>query len=143
MELKFVNFLKQIEENSFETNTTANGNIIIQQTLRNKLRQEGVAALKEDLTNLYGNWFDVVETKEGIVIVAENDDFTFSWEVKNTIKSLDYDPFIEANRFEEEKADKANKKAARENEKQMRQKALELKRAKKLAELEKQQSLIK
>lgn len=55
MELKFVNFLKQIEENNFETNTTANGNIIIQQTLRNKLRQEGVAALKEDLTNLYGN----------------------------------------------------------------------------------------
>ena len=39
-----------------------------------------MAALKADLVALYHDvaGFDVVETKEGIVIVAENDEFTFS-----------------------------------------------------------------
>jgi hypothetical protein len=47
---------------------------------------------------IYGDEFDIVETKEGIVIVAENqaDDWTFSWELKSTIKALNFDPFLEA-----------------------------------------------
>ena len=71
--------------------------------------------------------FDVVETKDGIVIVAENEpgDFTFSWEVKTTIKAIDYDPFI---------------KAQREKDKEDKIKATEAKRAKKLAELEARQN---
>lgn len=74
-----------------------------------------MAALKTDLTALYHDvaGFDVVETKEGIVIVAENDEFTFSWEIKSTIKSLDYEPFEEANAYDDEVAAKAAKKAAK------------------------------
>ena len=92
------------------TNTTANGMVTIQQTQRNQLRKEGLQAFKQDLIDWYGSeGFDVVETKEGIVIVAEaaarNDDdgdggYTFSWEIKPTIKNLDYDHFIESNNFE-------------------------------------------
>ena len=43
---------------------------------------------------MYGEDFDILETKEGIVIAAENEpgEFTFSWELKSTIKSIDYDP---------------------------------------------------
>lgn len=55
------------------TNTTSKGETTIQQTPRNELRREGLNALKQDLINLYGDDFDVVETKEGIIIVAENE----------------------------------------------------------------------
>jgi hypothetical protein len=107
------------------------------------LRKRGVEALRQDLQWLYGEEFDVVETKEGIVIVAENEpgDFTFSWELKNTIKSLDYDPFIQANNYEEAQAEKQAKKARQEAEKTAKLKALEEKRAKKLAEIEKLKNL--
>lgn len=74
---KFAEFLKEIEENTYPTNITSTGSITIQQSVRNDLRKKGVAALKEDLTALYSD-FDIVETKDGIVIVAENEHFTFS-----------------------------------------------------------------
>ena len=116
---KFSEFLRMVEETEYETNTTATGALTIQQSARNELRKIGVAALKADLEWLYGEEFDVVETKEGIVLVAENKpgDFTFSWELKNTIKSLDYDPFIQASNYEEAVAEKAEKKARVEAEK--------------------------
>ena len=125
------------------TNTTANGMVTIQQTQRNQLRKEGLQAFKQDLIDWYGNeGFDVVETKEGIVIVAEaaaNDDgdndggYTFSWEIKPTIKNLDYDPFIEANNFEEDKANKAQKKARQQAEKEAKNARLIKKREERLA----------
>ena len=126
------------------TNTTANGMVTIQQTQRNQLRKEGLQAFKQDLINWYGNeGFDVVETKEGIVIVAEaaaDDDgdggdggYTFSWEIKPTIKNLDYDPFIEANNFEEDKANKAQKKARQQAEKEAKNARLIKKREERLA----------
>ena len=68
---KFSEFLRMVEETEYETNTTATGALTIQQSARNELRKIGVAALKADLEWLYGNEFDVVETKEGIVLVAE------------------------------------------------------------------------
>jgi len=70
--------------------------------------------------------------------VAENEpgDFTFSWEVKTTIKSIDYDPFTEANAFDDENAEKEAKKQARAAEKERKIQAINEKRAKKLAELE-------
>ena len=141
---KFSKFLRMVEETEYETNTTATGALTIQQSVRNDLRKIGVAALKEDLQWLYGNDFDVVETKEGIVIVAENEpgDFTFSWELKNTIKSLDYDPFIQASNYEESIAEKAEKKAKIEAEKEERARRLEEKRAKKLAEIEAKRNLL-
>ena len=46
---KFGEFLKKIEAANFETNTTATGALTIQQSKRNELRKEGVAALKADL----------------------------------------------------------------------------------------------
>ena len=141
---KFSEFLRMVEETEYETNTTATGALTIQQSARNELRKIGVAALKADLEWLYGDEFDVVETKEGIVLVAENEpgDFTFSWELKNTIKSLDYDPFIQASNYEEAVAEKAEKKAKAEAEKAERAQKLEEKRAKKLAEIEAKKNLL-
>ena len=141
---KFSEFLRMVEETEYETNTTATGALTIQQSARNELRKIGVAALKADLEWLYGEEFDVVETKEGIVLVAENKpgDFTFSWELKNTIKSLDYDPFIQASNYEEAIAEKAEKKARAEAEKAERAQKLEEKRAKKLAEIEAKKNLL-
>ena len=141
---KFSEFLRMVEETEYETNTTATGALTIQQSARNELRKVGVAALKADLEWLYGDEFDVVETKEGIVLVAENEpgDFTFSWELKNTIKSLDYDPFIQASNYEEAVAEKAEKRARVEAEKAERAQKLEEKRAKKLAEIEAKKNLL-
>lgn len=134
---KFKDFLKMVEETEFDTNTTATGAYTIQQSQRNLLRKEGVAAFKEDLQWLYGDDFDVVETKDGIVVVAENEpgDFTFSWEIKTTIKSIDYDPFVEAGNFEDEVQEKEQKKLQRELAKAKKAEEIENKRKKKLAEL--------
>lgn len=76
----FGDFLHSVEQMQFTTNTTSKGDITIQQTPRNELRRQGLQALIKDLVMLYGEDFDVVETKEGIVIVAENqpDGWTFS-----------------------------------------------------------------
>lgn len=134
---EFLTFLQEVENTEFETNTTATGAETIQQSARNELRKRGVEALFNDLVALYGSE-RVVETKDGIVIVAENEPvgFTFSWELKSTIKSIDYDPFIEAMNYEEEQAMKAEKRAAKEQAKADKIKMLEEKRAKKLAEIE-------
>ena len=139
---QFADFLSEVEQTEFDTNTTATGTLTIQQSQRNLLLKKGIAAFKADLEWLYGDLFDVVETKDGIVIVAENEpgDFTFSWEVKTTIKAIDYDPFIEASAFEESEIQKASKKAQREKDKEDKIKATEAKRAKKLAELEARQN---
>ena len=131
--LEFKNFLHSIENRTFNTISTAAGIETIQQTTRNELRKEGLAALKADLEMLYGDSFDVVETANGLVIVAENlpGDFTFSWEIKSTIKAIDYDPFVEANKWEDAQEAKAAKLAAKEQAKL----ALEQKRRRKLVEL--------
>lgn len=72
--LHFKDFLREVQVSEFDTNITTSGTTTIQQTERNRLRKEGVRALKKDLENLYADEFDIVETKEGIVIVAESDD---------------------------------------------------------------------
>lgn len=46
---KFSEFLKIVEATEYGTNTTATGALTIQQSARNELRKQGVAALKEDL----------------------------------------------------------------------------------------------
>ena len=143
-EWEFIKFLKEIEIADFPTNTTATGTITIQQSLRNELRKKGVAALKSDLQKIYGDQFDILETKEGIVIAAENEpgDFTFSWELKNTIKSIDYDPFIEANNYDIAVAEKQAHKLKVEEEKATRAANIQAKREAKLAELERKKNLI-
>ena len=135
MELKFKQFLHDIENREFDIITTDSGSEIIQQTTRNELRKEGLAALKWDLQQLYGDDFDIVETKEGLVIVSENlpGDFTFSWEIKNTIKSIDYDPFLEAGKYEDALAAKEAAKAERAAKKDAERLAVEQKRQAKLA----------
>ena len=62
--------------------------------------------------------------------------------MKNTIKSLDYDPFIQASNYEEALAEKAAKKAQSEAERQGRLNRLAEKRARKLAELEAQRDMM-
>lgn len=142
-DLQFGKFLEAVVDTNFETNTTATGTVTIQQSARNLLRKQGVEALKHDLELMYGEEFDILETKEGIIIAAENEpgEFTFSWELKSTIKSIDYDPFIEANNYDEEVAMKEEKKLRREQEKATKLKMLEEKRAKKLAEIERRREL--
>ena len=142
-QLWFGEFLKEVAKTEYETNTTATGTVTIQQSTRNALLKKGVEALKHDHELMYGEDFDVLETKEGIVIAAENDpgEFTFSWELKSTIKSIDYDPFIEANNYDEEVATKQEKKLRKEQEKAAKIKQLEEKRAKKLAEIERRKEL--
>ena len=141
----FCEFLAEVEQTEFETNTTATGAYTIQQSQRNALRKRGLEAFKKDLEWLYGRQFDVVETKDGIVIVAENEpgDFTFSWEVKTTIKSIDYDPFEEAALFEESEQAKVQKKELKDAEKARKIAATEERRAKKLAEIEAKKALYK
>ena len=46
---QFIDFLKGVEQTEFEINTTATGAQTIQQSRRNILRKEGIAALKADL----------------------------------------------------------------------------------------------
>ena len=79
-DLEFTKFLKEVEQSQYDTNTTATGTVTIQQTTRNVLRKAGLAALKHDLELIYGDEFDILETKEGLVVAAENEpgDFTFS-----------------------------------------------------------------
>lgn len=45
----FAEFLSKVEETEFDTNTTATGTLTIQQSQRNLLRKEGIAAFKADL----------------------------------------------------------------------------------------------
>lgn len=136
-DLEFNQFLQTVAKNSYGTNTTAVGTVTIQQSERNALRKQGVEALKNDLIKMYGTEFDVLETKDGIVIAVENEpgNFTFSWELKSTIKSLDYDPFIEANNYDEELAVKQEKRYAKELAKRLKLQMLEEKRLKKLEEI--------
>lgn len=136
---KFVEFLHEIEEAVLPTNETTKGDITIQQTPRNELRRKGLDALKQDLQVIYGDEFDIVETKEGIVIVAENqaDDWTFSWELKSTIKALNFDPFLEAGNWDEDQAAKRAKKERIATERAAKEKALAEKRAKAMARMDK------
>lgn len=71
MTSSFKQFLKKVEQTEFKTNTTASGTLTIQQTKRNELRVEGVEALRQDLVALYGDDFDILTTKEGLIIVVE------------------------------------------------------------------------
>ena len=71
--LAFKDFLHKLEQLPLEVKEKTNGTATIQQTTRNILREEGVAALLADLTALYGDEFDIVETADGIDFVAENE----------------------------------------------------------------------
>ena len=46
---QFIEFLREVADTEYETNTTATGSVTIQQSIRNELRKRGVAALKADL----------------------------------------------------------------------------------------------
>lgn len=46
---KFKEFLNMVENTEYQTNTTATGALTIQQSVRNELRKQGIAALKADL----------------------------------------------------------------------------------------------
>ena len=76
----FLTFLQELESTELPTNTTATGSIIIQQSLRNELRKRGLKAFGAFLKDTYGDKFDILETKEGLVIAVENapGDFTLS-----------------------------------------------------------------
>lgn len=141
----FKDFLHEVATNTYATNTTSTGTVTIQQSARNELRKRGLEALISDLKALWGDDFDILETKEGIVIAVENEPggFTFSWELKSTIKSLDFDPFLEAIAYDEERAQKTAKRLAKAEERSRHEAELEKKRAAKLAELASKKSKLK
>lgn len=114
--LKFNEFLQMVQDTKYQTNITAKGVQTIQQTMRNKLRKEGEAALFADLYQIYDK-FDVLQTKDGIVFVSRNEDFDFSMELKVSIKSTDYDPYFEADDFAEQERIKKDNAAKKEEEK--------------------------
>ena len=111
--LKFAQFLEKVAHNKYNVSVNARGIQSIQQTDRNKLRREGEDALFEDLLNIYKD-FDVVQTKDGICLIAHNADFEFTFELKACIKSTDYDPYFEADDFAEQRAEKEAAKKAKE-----------------------------
>lgn len=125
---KFTEFLHKVETEDLAVSETATSRQMISQSLRNQWRKAGVDALYEDLRVFYPD-FDIVQTKDGIVLVAENEpgDFTVSWELKSSIKNIDYDPFIEAGNYEvelEQKAVKKESKRIAEEEKAKRRQKL-------------------
>lgn len=90
--------------------TSRNGQTVISQSERNKLRSEGLSALYQDLKSIFDNAnFDLLETKNGFLVVAEAENLTFTWELKSTIKGIDpsYDPFAEAQAWDDEKVRRA------------------------------------
>ena len=111
--LKFAQFLDKVAHNKYTVSINTRGIQSIQQTDRNKLRREGEDALFEDLLNIYKD-FDVMQTKDGICLVAHNTDFEFTFELKASIKSTDYDPYFEADDFAELRAEKEAAKKAKE-----------------------------
>lgn len=125
---KFTEFLHKVETEDLAVSETATSRQMISQSLRNQWRKAGVDALYEDLKTFYPD-FDIVQTKDGIVLVAENEpgNFTVSWELKSSIKNIDYDPFIEAGNYEvelEQKAVKKESKRIAEEEKAKRRQKL-------------------
>lgn len=132
----FKAFLRSVEQMDLTEAVTASGTRIISQSERNTLRQQGLKALEEDLKRVFSPSFDVVRTKDGFVIVAEGRDFTFSWELKSTIKSLDYDPFIEAENYYTAVKEKSAKRQAAEAAKKAREEAIKARREAKVAEIE-------
>lgn len=141
-DLQFIDFLYGLEDNELEQNTTATGITTIKQTKRNQLRAEGVKALLSDLKLIYGDDFDILQTKEGIVFtVMMNDETLLSWELKSTIKALDFDPYIAAEMYETEQEQKSSKREARIKEEEAKRIALEAKRQAKLAEQERKRQL--
>ena len=136
--LAFKDFLHKLENEPLEIKEKANGTATIQQTRRNQLREEGVVALFSDLKMLYGDEYDVVWTADGICFAAENEiiDKTIPIMIKPEIKSPDYDPFLEADRYDQMRAEKNAKKEAREKEKANKEELVRIKRAQKLAEIE-------
>lgn len=117
--MKFNDFLRKVENNTYETTVNARGAITIQQTVRNKLRAEGQQALFEDLKALYPD-FDCLLTADGIVFVSPNKDFDFSFQIKTTIPSTDYNAYDEADSYERTVKMKAEKKAEQEKAKKAR-----------------------
>ena len=86
-----------VPHGAIPTDTSSrDGSAVIAQSVRNKLRKEGLGAPSPALKRLYGDTLDVLEGPNGkILIVAEKPDFTFTWELKSTIKGIgpSYDPF--------------------------------------------------
>lgn len=72
--LRFIDFLYQVQDSKYEQNTTSTGTTTIKQTLRNNIRAEGIEALMHDLKMIYGEDFEIVRTKEGIVFTVLTDD---------------------------------------------------------------------
>jgi hypothetical protein len=68
--------------------------------------------VNELLNDLLDEGMDAYLTADGIILAIEHDEIgTVSIEVKLTFKSLDYDPQLEADAYEEQLQDKEAEKA--------------------------------
>lgn len=127
--------LDEIEHTEWATNTTSSGMWTIQQSARNVLSQRLTTALFEDLQTFYPD-AQIVRTAEGIIFVVDTDAGpTVSACLKTTIKNLDYDPITESFNYEDQVAQKTERKERQKAEKEARAASLAAKREKKLAEL--------
>jgi len=102
-------FLEVLSKADLKTNENANGTLTIQQTQRN---QQRALMVNELLNDLIDEDMDAYLTADGIILAIEHDEIgTVSIEVKLTFKSLDYDPQLEADAYEEQLQDKEAEKA--------------------------------
>lgn len=109
------------------TNLTTNEKIPTN-TMGSKLEQKFSRALKSDLVNAIQEQFNtisnesvkVLRTADGITLVADTSAGFVSIVLNPTIKNLDYEPFEEADLYEQEQAEakaKAEEKAKAKAEK--------------------------
>lgn len=132
--LKATEFLEQLQElTTTEFNiTAARGNPVLEQTKKNNARtdlMDGLAKFLEEKLSPHANVYLV---QEGIAIEIENESVAQKCKEGNgmitmvldlTVKSLDFDAFVESDLYSEERAAKELKKSKAAEEKA--QKAME------------------
>ena len=76
----FINFLhNEVSGKSLPVSTSRNGQTVISQSTRNKLRSDGLAALYTDLKAAFDAAnLDLLETKNVFLLVAEAANLTFT-----------------------------------------------------------------
>lgn len=119
--LKATKFLEQLQElTTTDFNITASrGNPVLEQTKKNNARADLIDGLAVYLQELLNGHANVYQVQEGIAIEVDSDAVAAKYPEGNgmitmvldlTVKSLDYDAYMEADLYAEERAAKEKKK---------------------------------
>lgn len=125
----FITLLTRLASTKLETSEGANG-VSIKQTQRNQLKAEMLEALAEGLSEL---GVSVAKVDKGYAISVPNDeDGSFTAVLDLTIKSMDFDMYVENEAVLAKEAEKAEAVLARQREKEAKYKVAKETRALKL-----------